>query len=181
MAINLTLEEICFLYNTDKNSTHSYVTELYESLLSPVRFAATRVLEIGVDFGGSACMWRDYFPNAIITVVDCFRSRQLTGQDRIVHLCGDAYSEMLMSELSGDYDVMVDDGPHTIDSLRFFADRYSQKMKSGGLMIIEDVQDIAWCSEIQACLPGDFVSDVVDLRHVKGRYDDIAIVARKRA
>lgn len=64
--MELTLKQICSLYSTDKNCLHCYVDEVYEDLFKYIRTSVKRMLEIGVDNGGSILMWREYFPEASI-------------------------------------------------------------------------------------------------------------------
>lgn len=51
--MELTLKQICSMYSTDKNCLHCYVDEVYEDLFKDMRNSAKRILEIGVDNGGS--------------------------------------------------------------------------------------------------------------------------------
>ena len=60
---------------TDKSSTnHCYLTT-YARALEDLRQTARNVMEVGVFYGGSLCMWRDYFPNAQIVGVDPFTGK----------------------------------------------------------------------------------------------------------
>lgn len=58
-------------YGTDK-AKHGYTT-LYQERLLPRRMAVRRVLELGVFFGSSLQMWRDFFPNAVVHGLDTFK------------------------------------------------------------------------------------------------------------
>ena len=76
---------------------------------------------------------------------------------------------------------MLDDGPHTLDSMKRFITLYSQLMKEDGILIIEDVQDWEWI-EILKNEVSDHLKQyikVYDLRNVKGRYDDIVFTIDK--
>lgn len=63
---------------TDKHTVHAYM-DTYESKFAPRRFTAKRVLEIGINHGGSLRMWHDYFPNAEIYAIDILPDSQIKG------------------------------------------------------------------------------------------------------
>lgn len=172
----LSLAEICQAYATDKNTLHCYVDEVYENLLAPIRLEAKRVLEIGVNKGASILMWKDYFPNAVITGIDSCSVRPIEGRDRINAVLGDAYSEDVLNQLSHDYDFIVDDGPHRLECFKFVAKHYTQRLKPGGILVMEDIQESSWLKEIQEAIPQGYQSYFVDLRKVRNRYDDLILV-----
>jgi hypothetical protein len=76
---------------------------------------------------------------------------------------------------------MLDDGPHTLDSMTQFIRLYSQVMKDDGILIIEDVQSWDWLSVLTNQVPDHLKQyvKVYDLRHNKGRYDDIVFTIDK--
>jgi predicted O-methyltransferase YrrM len=61
-------------HHTDKVS-HGF-TQLYDSVLGASRQSVRRVLEVGVFFGSSLRMWRDFFPNAVVVGLDHFQGVQ---------------------------------------------------------------------------------------------------------
>ena len=70
---------------------------------------------------------------------------------------------------------MLDDGPHTLESMLQFIRLYSQVMKDDGILIIENVQSIDWIYLLRSEVPAhlkQFIR-VFDLRDIKNRYDDI--------
>jgi hypothetical protein len=179
---------------TDKNTTHSYL-HLYQTLLESKRHTATNVLEIGIgDFGekngGSIKLWRDYFTNATIYGLDILPidrvMDELLNDDRIVlYTSTDAYhDEFFMTNFlhkNIKCDFMLDDGPHTLESMKQFIKLYSQIMTDDGILIIEDVQSVDWISILLNEVPDhlkQFVK-VYDLRPVKNRYDDIVFTIDK--
>ena len=166
---------------TDKNTCHSYI-EVYESLFNPIRETCGNVLEIGVQEGGSIALWNAYFPNAEIHGFDINLDKVKVdlGDPRIHLKTCDAYSRDVISTIDPlSFDVIIDDGPHTKDSMLVFASRYPQFLKEGGVCVIEDVQSMDWVHDICAKFPGYMKIEVVDRRHIKGRWDDIMIVGRR--
>lgn len=188
------LHNLCNNELTDKNTAHSYI-DLYESLFSKKKDTATHILEIGIgpDFpknGGSIRMWADYFTNAEIYALDIIHILQvhncIRNQPRIHLLTSqDAYDPNLVRSQFIDknikFDMMLDDGPHSLESMVSFITLYSQVMKEDGILVIEDVQDISWIDTLRHATPDELKPfiQVYDRRSVKGRYDDIVFVINK--
>jgi cephalosporin hydroxylase len=152
------------------------VDEVYEELFANIRHSTRRVLEIGVEGGGSLMMWKEYFPNATVWGVDTKTCPQIEGKERLEFVHGDAYSPEVASSLPSGFDVIIEDGPHTLESITFVVEEYSGKLNSGGIMVLEDFQDSNWTNIIRRSVPDGFKAEVMDLRRVKGRYDDIVMI-----
>lgn len=167
---------------TDKNTTHSYL-DVYETLFSPIRESCSKILEVGVFHGGSIDLWSKYFPNAEVVGVDpepqlCY---DFSSNDRITLFKQNAYDDVFVESLGyGTYDIVIDDGPHTHQSMKDFASMFSKLLKPRGILVIEDIQSSEWIPSILSCLPTNMQNNAVvyDRRDIKGRYDDILIVAR---
>ena len=179
---------------TDKNTNHSYL-ELYEKLLSKKKETANNVLEVGIgDFnqknGGSIKLWRDYFTKSIIYGLDILpRERvidELLNDDRVIlYTSTDAYNNDFFTNriLNKDikFDFMLDDGPHTLESMKQFIKLYSQVMTDDGILIVEDVQSFDWVDILKNEVPEDMKKfiKIYDLRQNKNRYDDIVFTIDK--
>jgi len=173
---------------TDKNTTHSYL-DLYETLLSPKKTTAKKVLEIGIDRGGSIKLWSDYFDNATIYGFDIIHINnvwsELKHQTNIV-LCtstdayGDGFFDTLLKKKLK-FDVMIDDGPHTLESMKHFIIKYSQLLAEDGILIIEDVAEWEWIDILKGVVPDHLTPyiETYDLRPNKNRYDDIVFVINR--
>jgi len=185
-----TLEELAHGSSTDKNTTHSYLP-LYQSLLESKRETARNVLEIGIgDFGpkngGSIKLWADYFTSATIYGLDILpRERvmdELLHDDRVVLFTStDAYdvgfftTHFLAPRVT--CDVLIDDGPHTLESMKQFLRLYSQLMADDGILILEDIPVWDWIEILKNEVPDHlkpFIK-VYDLRPNKNRFDDIVL------
>lgn len=165
-------------YNTDKDTVHSYISYFYNELFKS-KTEATNILEIGVQNGGSILLWRDFFKKAIIDGIDIENCIQNLDNDRINHIVADAYDMNTLSKLSNLYDIMIDDGPHLLESIRFFAKNYVHLLKSDGIAIIEDIQQPYWFKVCQHFIPKGFYCEMIDLRYIKHRYDDILVMIRR--
>ena len=179
----MSLVELVDNSRTDKNTVHSYL-ELYEKLLCGKKTTAKNVLEIGIYNGGSIKLWSDYFTNAIIYGLDIIHIndvwKEIKNNNKIQLFTSlDAYNEeffktnFLNKNIKCDF--MLDDGPHTLDSMKQFIKLYSQIMTDDGILIIEDVQSYDWIDILKNVVPDDLKQfiKVYDLRRNKNRYDDI--------
>lgn len=168
---------------TDKNTTHSYL-DLYQRLLQHKKQTATNILEVGICAGGSIKLWHDYFTNAIVHGLDIMVKKdiwtQIIDKERIkLYLETDAYNNEFFKQtfLSSQqkFDMVLDDGPHTLVSMIKFISLYSQLLKDDGLLIVEDIQDYSWLEILTNATPEHlkpFIR-IYDLRKNKNRYDDI--------
>lgn len=175
---------------TDKNTFHSYL-ETYEQKFSHYKYTAKRVLEIGVYKGGSINLWHDYFTNADIYGLD-IQSEQETPEfiknNERIHLYSstDAYDIHFLQREFIDkgitFDIVIDDGPHSLSSMVFFAEHFSKLLSPGGLLVVEDIPQMDWVNVIISSLPGELQSsvEIVDLRSVKERWDDILLFATRK-
>ncbi len=127
----------------------SYLKE-YNRLFDSYRNKPVRLLEIGVQNGGSLEIWSKYFSNAEKLVgcdinPDCAR---LDFEDqRIAVVVGDANSDAAQEAVLGHapaFDVIIDDGSHrSSDIVKSFA-RYFPHVADGGLFIAEDLHCSYW-------------------------------------
>jgi cephalosporin hydroxylase len=181
----LTLSELINNEKTDKNTIHSYLP-VYESLLKNKKHSCKNVIEVGIKDGGSIKLWHDYFPNAQIYGCDIMDKSLIWDEiknDRIkLFTSVDAYKPSFINEIKDvQFDFALDDGPHTLDSMIQFINLYLPLVKEDGILIIEDVQDIAWLDVLISKVPNEYKNNIktYDLRSNKNRYDDIIFVIDK--
>ena len=140
-------------------------------------------MEIGIQDGGSIKLWHDYFPNAAIYGLDIRKIKdvwpEIKNKPRIKIGCFDAYDinfmENQMKQLNIKFDIMIDDGPHTLESMIFFIQNYLPMLSDNGVFIIEDIPSLDWVDILKVFVPIKY-SDrikIYDLRDQKDRYDDI--------
>jgi len=170
---------------TDKNSYHSYV-DVYENLFKNRQLSVKNVLEIGIERGGSLKLWNDYFVNATIYGLDINDAPKfLSKYKRIITQNRDAYSNDTLQHFLDKnikFDVIIDDGPHTLDSMIFVIENYTKLLNKDGILIIEDVQNVDWCDNLYNFVPShlkDF-SYKIDRRHIKGTLDDILFIVENK-
>jgi precorrin-6B methylase 2 len=175
---DLNLKQICNIYNTDKNTYHSYVDQVYEDLFKDIRYSVKKLLEIGVDSGASLFMWREYFENAKIYGIDKKDCPTAHNRNRMQFLLEDAYNYEVVDKLPGDFDIIIDDGPHTLDTITFTIKEYLKKININGILVIEDLQDFHWSNILRKHVPENYYMEIRDLRRVRDRYDDIIMIIR---
>ena len=183
------LAEIADNSRTDKNTIHSYLP-LYQKLLISKKETAKNVLEVGILNGGSIKLWSDFFTNAnvygldIMNIADVWEG--IKNKDKIIlHTATDAYNNDFFNytffNKNIKFDFMLDDGPHTLESMKKFINLYSQIMTNDGILIIEDVQSLEWIDILINEVPQhlkQFIK-IYDLRPNKNRYDDIVFTIDK--
>lgn len=185
----MSLEHLVDNSRTDKNTTHSYLP-LYQKLLISKKETAKNVLEVGICNGGSIKLWSDFFKNATVYGLDimCINNvwNGIRNNDKIVlHTSIDAYDttffniHFLNKNIKCDF--MLDDGPHSLESMKQFIKLYSQIMTDDGILIIEDVQSWSWIDLLKHEVPDHLKQyvKVYDLRSNKNRYDDIVFTIDK--
>lgn len=158
-----TLRELGTRYGTDK-VLHQYV-DFYPRFMEPYRDQPIHLMEIGVFYGASLRMWRDYFPSGEIHGVDWFRGRQGNGAtfpdaerflrdaptlSRVVlHECdqGSRRSlEALAAALQREqrrFQFIIDDGSHLVTDQQQTLALLWPFVAPGGAFIVEDIA----CSE----------------------------------
>jgi hypothetical protein len=142
------------LFLTDKEYAHGYLNA-YDALFSPFRNKALNIFEVGYWFGGSCELWKRYFPKAYIYAIDIAlpRSTARRCKAKCITTFIPATERVFLSminiwDLTASYfedhhpHIAIDDGSHMIqDQVRFIQVTYPMLHK-GGLLIVEDIQDI---------------------------------------
>ena len=165
---------------TDKGTTHDYIRSFYNEEFTPIRNSPVKILEIGVDSGGSLKLFKDWFVNGTIKGIDIKpddRRKMLPSDVEVI--IADAYSQRIADMFQSNYfDYIIDDGPHTIESQIEFIRHWMPVLKPGGKLIIEDIQNPE--QDIEKIKSIGIPFKVIDSRKQKGRYDDVIIVIARR-
>lgn len=165
---------------TDKNSAHSYL-EVYEKLFTN---DPQNILEIGIWTGGSLILWHEYFKNTKIYGIDTRTlPDHLKKYERMTTYKNNAYDHNFIKRTFSDtkFDILIDDGPHSLDSMKFTVEHYSKLLSDKGILVVEDIQDIKWGPLLLEKVPIELKnkSYILDRRNVKGRWDDILLIIDK--
>jgi len=148
------MTELCdlgYTYGTDKcpKIKHQY-TPVYYEMFKDKRNDFKKVLELGVYFGASLRMWRDFFPNAHIFGIDNKPEYMFKG-DRITTFLADATDKVSMEKVIGeigqDIDLVIDDGSHRLQDILSALNILMPLLKQDVIYIIEDSRHTQWFEE----------------------------------
>jgi len=134
-------------YGTDKGDPKSYIEEFYQKTFEPLRDKEITLVEIGVRSGASMKLWKEFFSKANIIGIDNLQDHndnqtpinQDWISDGVKFIDSNAYSEEIFDKLKTNIDILIDDGPHTLESHIQLLQMYIPKMNVGGIIIIEDI------------------------------------------
>ena len=186
---SFTLEDFFkdFEPKSDKNTSHTYIEGYYSKEFSDKKENNIKLLEIGVRQGYSHILWDKFFTNGEIYGVDNGESGftwEILDKTKIIIYTEDAYTTTFSEKFQNNYfDYIIDDGSHhPIHQLKCI-DLFLPKIKPDGKLIIEDVGNIGLAKQLQEkALKNNLCKEanIVDLRNVKNRWDDILIEIIKK-
>ncbi len=122
--------------------------DVYEKHFSRFRNTRMRILEIGINEGGSMLLWRNYFgADCEIHGLDINpNARNVVADDVFVHIGSQDDEEFLLSIVRqhGPFDIVIDDGSHFMDhQIRSFETLYPT-MTERGVYVCEDAFTSYW-------------------------------------
>lgn len=170
---------------TDKLSDHSF-TNFYEKVLFNENNSPTNILEIGTYKGGWAYAMHKLLPASTVTTID-IENRLSPGLSDIDYsrfnvLTKDAFCKETISFFKENYqpfDIIIDDGPHTVETQLFSIEKYTNLLSDNGVLIIEDIQNQNILRFLYERIPPSFNKKIYDFRQRLPRWDDILIVISK--
>lgn len=140
-----TLQEIGIKYKTDKVE-HEFLP-FYECIIQPYKDTILNVLEIGIGKSGAAhLMWREYFNNVHTTiygidhVIRDEAINNITQKGILFAQCNQESTDELVQIFKDVvFDLIVDDGGHTMKQQQLSLYNLTQRMSENGIYIIEDL------------------------------------------
>jgi hypothetical protein len=189
-------------YQTDKGTTHSYVNA-YDELLEPYQNKQINFLEIGCLAGESLRLFNDYFKYANIFGVDIWPNLLKSDGTSFLDLtkipekfkiqypeielitCNSTDPYDVSLKIKNTFDVIIDDGDHTLDGQFATFANFIPKLNSGGIYIIEDVENhniAPLISRIQNYVAKYSINwlENIEVRELykDGRWDDVLFIIR---
>lgn len=162
---------------------HNY-TEVYSRYFAHLRDLPIKFFEIGIFEGNGVQMWEQYFKNAELHFMDITFSYAKYFSNRSHYHLGDQANAKdllsIMSSTGGDFDIIIDDGGHTMNQQLVSFITLFPYVKSGGMYIIEDLHTSYWKTyqgggtyEHPKSGPGTFIN------FLKDRIDDVNYVGAR--
>lgn len=129
-------------------SKWTHYLRFYEKVLGPYVGQPVRLLEIGVQYGGSLGMWRAYLgEKAVLYGIDidplCAERVDPPNQVRIGSQDDPTFLHSVVKEMGG-VDIVLDDGSHVATHQRTSFRTLWPRLSPGGVYVIEDLHTSYW-------------------------------------
>ncbi len=169
---------------SDKGHGHDYINGYYSEEFTDKKNLKLNIVEIGVNKGQSILLLGEWFINSNIIGIDNGVELYSEWETITAHLSnvslvlGDAYSDSIVDKFEDNsIDYLIDDGPHTLQSQIDCVLKWFRKIKQGGKLIIEDIQNI---DEYKLNFDNLGIQyELIDLRKNNNKYDDVLLIFKK--
>ncbi|MEK9184811.1 MAG: class I SAM-dependent methyltransferase [Patescibacteria group bacterium] len=119
----------------------------YDFMFAGYKDKPIRLLEIGVQGGGSLYTWKEFFPQVKIIGIDIDESCQkYEGENIKIYIGSQEDSNFLRSveNKEGPFDIVIDDGGHTMKQQIITFNTLFPLLKESGIYVIEDLHTSYW-------------------------------------
>lgn len=134
--------------DSGKSSNWHNYTEIYSYYFGPIKDKNLKFLEIGINKGSGVKLWENYFQNAELHFIDIsFNHVEYFSKKSHYHIADQANpSDLLqvMHKTDGKFDIIIDDGGHTMAQQIISFSTLFPYLNSGGIYIIEDLHTSYW-------------------------------------
>jgi len=143
-----TLREIFYSLPKHADKWDPYF-DVYETWLARFRGQKPRILEIGVQHGGSGLMWAEYFgPGTQQVGVDIDPRCQRHVSDDIAIEIGNqgdpSFWKYFFDKYTEPFDIIIDDGSHQMQDMILTFIMVNSHVKENGIYLIEDCHTAYW-------------------------------------
>lgn len=169
---------------TNINTEYSYLY-IYEIIFSSKKYNTKNILEIGISECGDIKLWYDYFIYADIYGIGYVKKNNLLAEvinkSRIKLGNFNPYNinfiENILKPKNIKFDIIIDDGPHMLESKIFFIKNYLPLLSNNGILVIQDIQSIEWIDILKKNVPDNMKQNIkiYDLTKIKNKYDNILL------
>ena len=166
---------------TDKEWPHNYLSGLYSRKFVK-EHKLHDILEIGFANGASLALWSCAFPDSKIVGVDINPIKNphpaLRNANNVEIILSDAYDQNFVEHLGKTFDLIIDDGPHTVESQVKALRLYAPLLNPDGILIIEDISGgLRTAREIRKQNKRKFRKNLVyyDFRNLNNHFDNCLI------
>lgn len=144
------VEEAFTLAGSDRMTAHAY-SSVFTPQIIRLEGRKSRIAEVGGVRGSGVRAFMKLLPKASVYAVGVKRSFVVDGSKSVF---GDGYDSKTWDRLPTDFDLIVDDGTHKLADMKRGIPTFLEHLKSGGVLMIEDVPSEGDVSELQKVLPG---------------------------
>ena len=177
-------------FRNDPSCGHSF-DEVYEPYLKNSK----RILEVGTQQGGFIKFCKDQLDDIFYVGADLYvhpkaGANSWVNLDSFNHMAdkfyvGNAFHEDFINwvdseGLTNSFDLVIDDGPHTVESQVWLIQRADVLLDENGVFICEDVAGIDYANQIKAASPFPDQTRIWDNSEKTGRWDDICVIIDRR-
>lgn len=180
--VDLNTWEVSTNPNVESPIGHTYGASYDEIFENYDRESNIKILEIGIQKGGSLLAWKDYFSNGSIYGVDILDGILPEYRREDFNYIISDIKDISVKEKLKDviFDIIIDDGSHHLSDVLFVVNNYLEKLNTGGVLIVEDCQQPEhWFKEIKKITPSGYEITFKDLRSGVS-YDNYLIVITKK-
>ena len=174
MTSGQSLPELFFAHEGKLSDKWEHYLAIYDAELKGFveRGQPVRLLEIGVQNGGSLEIWARYLPagsNIVGVDIDPDVASLVFGDNIDIHIL-DAGNAADIRKVFGEdmFDIIVDDGSHRSDDIIATFRNLFGNLSEGGVYIIEDLHASYWASHA-----GGFRLETSSLEYLKGLVDGL--------
>lgn len=144
------LDQLALEAGADKASNYHNYTEIYAEYFASLKDQPITFLEIGIFQGSSVKLWESYFSRAELHFIDItLGAVQYFSERSHYHLANQENPkdlERVVRQTGGNFDVIVDDGGHTMNMQIVSFQTLFPHLRSKGMYIIEDLHTSYWPS-----------------------------------
>jgi cephalosporin hydroxylase len=133
-----------FLSNKERNGMHKPMAyfEIYEKHFSKFKNKKIKILEIGIENGGSLAMWKQYFGKGTEVVgIDINSKCKKFEEEGIKIYIGDQANEIFLAHvigMEGGFDIVIDDGGHLMTQQITSFNILYESVRDSGVYLCED-------------------------------------------
>lgn len=144
------VEEAFTSVGSDRMTTHAY-SSVFTPQIIRLEGRESRIAEVGGWRGSGVRAFMKLLPKASVYAVGVKKPFVVDGSK---YVFGDGYDSKTWDRLPTDFDLIVDDGTHKLADMKKGIPTFLEHLKSGGVLMIEDVRSEGDVSELLKALPG---------------------------
>lgn len=162
----MNLDDIGIRHGADKSSMRHHYLDLYALLFHRYHNKPVSLLEIGIQFGCSIRLWKDYFTDAFILGMDAIDNKMEgleSDRCRLYFMDAYTYKAVMTASNHRPFEIIIDDGSHTPEHQQFVVRHYSHLLSPDGILMVEDVLSPDTIPLLKEQLPEGFSYAAVDM------------------